>query len=115
MGSPTTVLRPPGRLGLRLLGQVARLPQHADLLYTLTLHRLRVRYKQSMLGLAWAIVQPLLLMIVFTVIFGFTARLPSDGLPYSLFVYAAILPWTFLSTAISNGTSSLVAHAPMIT
>jgi len=111
----TTVLRPPSGLGFRLLGQAARLPRYSDLLYTLTLHRIRVRYKQSVLGLLWAVLQPLLLMLVFTVIFGFTTRMPSDGLPYAVFVYAAVLPWTFLSTAVNNGTSSLVSHAQMIT
>jgi lipopolysaccharide transport system permease protein len=111
----TTILRPPSRLGVGLFGQLARLPQFTDLLYTLTLHRVRVRYKQSVLGLVWAILQPLLLMVVFTIIFGFTTKMPSDGLPYAVFVYAAVLPWTFLSTAIGNGTGSLVSHAQMIT
>jgi lipopolysaccharide transport system permease protein len=111
----TTVLRPPARAGLALFGQLGRLPHYGDLLYTLTLHRIRVRYKQSVLGLLWAVLQPLLLMLVFTIIFGFTTRMPSEGLPYAVFVYAAVLPWTFLSTAVSNGTGSLVGHAQMIT
>jgi len=110
-----TVLRPPSRLGFDLPSQAARLLQYTDLLYTLTLHRIRVRYKQSVLGLLWAVLQPLLLMAVFTIIFGFTTRMPSEGLPYAVFVYAAVLPWTFLSTAVGNGTSSLVSHAQMVT
>jgi lipopolysaccharide transport system permease protein len=110
-----TILRPPSPLGFGLLRQLGRLPQAADLLYTLTLHRIRVRYKQSVLGLVWAVLQPLLLMLVFTVIFGFTTRMPSEGLPYAVFVYGAVLPWTFLSTAVGNGTGSLVSHAQMVT
>jgi lipopolysaccharide transport system permease protein len=113
-----TVIRP-GRGRLRpaaLAAYLRTLPAYADLLWTLTLHRLRVRYRQSLLGWAWAVLQPLLLMLIFTVLFALTApRMPSAGLPYPVFVYAAVLPWTFFSTALTNGTGSLVGHAQLVT
>lgn len=113
---PVVVIRPPGALSAGLLQQVAHLPAYWDLLVTLTVHRIKVRYKQSALGLLWAILQPLLLMLIFTVLFALTApRMPSEGLPYSVFVYAAVLPWTFFSTAVSNGTNSLVSHTQLVT
>jgi lipopolysaccharide transport system permease protein len=99
-----------------LLQELARLPGYWDLLLTLTVHRVKVRYKQSVLGLLWAILQPLLLMLIFTVLFSLTApSMATEGLPYSIFVYAAVLPWTFFSTAVSNGTNSLVSHTQLVT
>jgi lipopolysaccharide transport system permease protein len=113
---PLVVIRPPGPATSGLFQQLARLPEYWDLLVTLTVHRIKVRYKQSALGLLWAILQPLLLMLIFTVLFALTApRMPSEGLPYSIFVYAAVLPWTFFSTAVSNGTNSLVSHTQLVT
>jgi lipopolysaccharide transport system permease protein len=109
-----TILRPPSALAFDLGAHLRRLPRYADLLYTLTLHRIHVRYKQSVLGLVWAILQPLALMLIFTALFSLTTRMPSEGLPYAVFVYGAVLPWTFLSTAIANGTGSLVSHAPLV-
>ena len=113
---PLVIIRPPGSVTSGLLQQLAHLPAYGDLLLTLTAHRVKVRYKQSALGLLWAILQPLLLMLIFTVLFALTApRMPSEGLPYSVFVYAAVLPWTFFSTAVSNGTNSLVSHTQLVT
>lgn len=113
---PVTIIRPPGSITSGLLQQIAHLPGYWDLLVTLTVHRVKVRYKQSALGLLWAILQPLLLMLIFTVLFALTApRMPSEGLPYSVFVYAAVLPWTFFSTAVSNGTNSLISHTQLVT
>ena len=77
---------------------------------------MRVRYKQSALGLAWAVLQPLLLMLIFTMIYAlFASRMSSGGLPYPVFVYAAVLPWTFFATSVGNATSSLVGHANLVT
>jgi lipopolysaccharide transport system permease protein len=89
--------------------------EHRDLLFFLTWRDVKVRYKQTMLGAAWAILQPLLTMVVFTLLFGRLARVPSDGLPYPIFVYAGLLPWTFFSTAVTNGSNSLVGSAALIT
>ncbi|MBY0375609.1 MAG: ABC transporter permease [Bryobacteraceae bacterium] len=89
--------------------------EYSDLLLTLTHHRIRVRYKQSALGLAWALLQPLSLMLIYTVIFSVVTRIPSDGTPYAVFVYAALLPWTFFSAGLSSAVSGLVSHTHLIT
>ena len=125
MPSPTTstprprellVIRPPGPPVLNPVRHLRLLPRYADLLYVLTAHRVRVRYKQSALGLIWAVLQPLLLMLIFTMIYALIAsRMSSGGLPYPVFVYAAVLPWTFFSTSVGNATGSLVGHANLVT
>jgi lipopolysaccharide transport system permease protein len=94
---------------------VKELWEHRDLLFFLTWRDVKVRYKQTVLGAAWAILQPLMTMVVFTLLFGRLARVPSDGLPYPIFVYAGLLPWTFFSTAVTNGSNSLVGSAALIT
>jgi lipopolysaccharide transport system permease protein len=110
------VIRPPDRPLGGLVRHLRALPRYADLLYVLTAHRIRVRYKQSALGLAWAVVQPLLLMLIFTMVYALIAsRVSSGGLPYPVFVYAAILPWTFFATSVGNATGSLVGHANLVT
>lgn len=91
------------------------LRDHSDLFWTLTRHRIRVRYKQSVLGVAWAVLQPVALMLIFTLAFGRIARVPSEGIPYPLFVFSGLLTWSFLSTGLSNATHSVVAHAQLIT
>jgi lipopolysaccharide transport system permease protein len=88
---------------------------HRDLFYFLVWRDVKVRYKQTVLGAAWAILQPFLTMVVFTVLFGRVARLPSDGEPYAIFSYAALLPWSFLSLAVTNSGNSLVGSANLIT
>ena len=114
--SDVLVIRPPGRPLAGLVRHLRALPRYADLLYVLTAHRVRVRYKQSALGLAWAVLQPLLLMVIFTMVYALIARRTSSGgLPYPVFVYAAILPWTFFATSVTNATSSLVGHANLVT
>ena len=98
------------------LGRAAlRLRHYRDLLYTLSAHRLSVRYKQSVLGPLWAVLQPLALMLIYTAIFSRIARLPSEGVPYALFAYTALLPWTCFSTAVSSATNSLVSHFTLVT
>lgn len=88
---------------------------YRDLFYTLTVHRIKVRYKQSVLGLAWAILQPLSLMLIYTVIFSMIAKVPSEGVPYAIFAYAALLPWTFFSSSLTNATQGLVSHSQLVT
>jgi lipopolysaccharide transport system permease protein len=86
-----------------------------ELLFFLAWRDIKVRYKQTVLGVAWAIIQPVFTMVVFTLFFGRLAGVPSDGLPYPIFAFAALLPWTFFSNAVTNGGSSLVSSANLIT
>lgn len=109
------IIRPPSFSPLNLLRELRGLWQYRDLFYTLTVHRIKVRYKQSVLGLAWAILQPLSLMLIYTVIFSVIARVPSEGVPYAVFAYAALLPWTFFSSALTNATTGLVNHSQLVT
>jgi lipopolysaccharide transport system permease protein len=88
---------------------------YRELLYFLAWRDVKVRYKQTVLGAAWAILQPLLTMAIFTVLFGRLARMPTDGEPYPMFCYAALLPWNFFVTAVGNSSSSLVANSNLIT
>jgi lipopolysaccharide transport system permease protein len=88
---------------------------YRELLYFLIWRDVKVRYKQTGLGVAWAIIQPLFTMIIFTLFFGRLAGVPSDNVPYPLFAYAGLLPWTFFSNAISNSGNSLVGSANLIT
>ncbi len=92
---------------------LASLWTYRDLLYFLTLRDVKVRYKQTALGVAWAILQPLLTMVIFAIFFGKFAKIPSDGIPYPLFAFAGLLPWTFFSTAVTNCGSSLVSNAAL--
>jgi lipopolysaccharide transport system permease protein len=111
----TIVIRPASAAWLRVDDHLARLREYSDLLYTLSAHRISVRYKQTSLGLLWAVLQPLLMMIIFTGVFSILAKMPSEGTPYALFAYAALLPWTFFSTSVTNATNSLVTHTQLIT
>lgn len=86
-----------------------------ELLYFLTWRDVKVRYKQTELGVAWAIIQPLLTMLIFTIFFGRLAGVPSDNVPYPIFAYAGLLPWTFFANAISNSGNSLVGSTHLIT
>jgi lipopolysaccharide transport system permease protein len=87
---------------------------YRELLWVLTMRDVRVRYKQTVLGAAWAIIRPVSTMIIFSVVFGRLAEMPSDGLPYPIFVYAGLLPWTFFSTAVSTSGQSLVGSAHLV-
>lgn len=98
-----------------LLASLSRLVGHRHLLWALSVHRVKVRYKQSVLGILWAILQPLSMMLIFTFLFSYLAKMPSDGAPYALFAYTALLPWNFLSSAVSNATGSLVSHSQFVT
>jgi lipopolysaccharide transport system permease protein len=88
---------------------------YRELLYFLMWRDVKVRYKQTTLGIVWVVLQPLLSTLIFTIFLGKLARVPSDGIPYPLFVYAAMLPWTFLSSAITSCSTSLVGNANLIT
>jgi len=112
---PVTIIRAPTFSGATLATAVRELVEYRDLLFTLSVHRLKVRYKQSVLGPAWAVLQPVLLMLLFTVVFSRIVRLPSEGVPYALFAYSALLPWTFFSSSLSSATNSLVSHFSLVT
>ena len=110
-----TVIRPPSSMRFDLAGNLARLVEYRDLLYTLSLHRLKVRYKQTALGISWAILQPLAIMLLFTLLFSLIVKMPSEGVPYAAFAYTALLPWTYFSTALSNGANGLVSNSQLLT
>src|SRR5688500_6401454 len=111
----TVVIRPASAAWIHVGDHFARLREYSDLLYTLSAHRISVRYKQTALGFIWAVLQPLLMMASVTGVVSVLARMPSDGMPYALFAFTALLPWTFFSTSVSNGANSLVAHTQLIT
>lgn len=87
---------------------------YRELLYFLTWRDIKVRYKQTVLGAAWAIIQPFMTMIVFSLFFGGLAQVPSDGVPYPIFSYAALVPWTFFATGLTMSSNSLVGSANLI-
>src|SRR5687767_7067990 len=88
--------------------------RHRELLYFLTWRDIKVRYKQTALGAAWAILQPFLTMVVFSVFFGRLAKMPSDGLPYPIFAFAALVPWTLFAHGLNQASNSLVGGANLI-
>ncbi len=88
--------------------------RYRELLYFLTWRDVKVRYKQTVLGAAWALLQPLMAMLIFTVIFGRVVRVPSDGIPYTLFVYSGILPWIYFSNSLVNSGNSLVQNSTLV-
>lgn len=109
--TPLLILRPSkGWVSLKL----RELWRFRELLYFLVWRDIKVRYKQTVIGAAWAIIQPFTTMIVFSLFFGRLAGIPSDGLPYPLFSYAALVPWTFFAAGLANASNSLVGSANLI-
>jgi len=88
---------------------------YRELLYFFTWRDIKVRYKQTVLGVAWAVIQPLFMMAIFTVFFGRLAKVPSDGLPYPIFAFTALLPWQLFSRALTDASTSLVVNERLIT
>ena len=88
--------------------------RYRELFYFLAWRDILVRYKQTVIGIAWALIRPLLTMVVFTVVFGKLAKLPSEGVPYPILVFAAMLPWQFFSNALSESSLSLIGNANLI-
>jgi lipopolysaccharide transport system permease protein len=111
-GRPITVIIPPRAWQLINLSE---LWEHRELIYLMAWRDIKVRYKQTVLGAAWAVLQPALMMVVFTVFFGRLAKVPSGDLPYPLFAYAGLLPWTFFATAIANAGNSVIGSERLIT
>jgi lipopolysaccharide transport system permease protein len=88
--------------------------RHWDLVVSFALRDIKARYKQTALGVAWALLQPLSMMVVFTLVFSVFAKVPSDGVPYPIFAYSALIFWTFFANSISTGTVSMVANSTLI-
>jgi lipopolysaccharide transport system permease protein len=109
---PTIVILP--ARGWQLIN-VRELWQFRELIFFLTWRDVKVRYKQTLLGAAWAVLQPAMMMVVFTIFFGRMARVSSGGLPYPLFAYAGLLPWTCFATAITSAGNSVVGSERLIT
>lgn len=110
--APTTIIEPKkGWVPIDL----RQIWDYRELFYFLTKRDIKVRYKQTVLGGLWAIIQPFFTMIVFTLFFGRLAKMPSDGIPYPIFVYAGLLPWTYFANALSASGNSLVQSANLIT
>jgi len=95
--------------------KLAELWAYRELVYFLTWRDVKVRYKQTVLGAAWAILQPFLTMLVFSLFFGKLARMPSDGVPYPIFTFTALVPWTFFANGLTQASNSLVGNANLIT
>ena len=100
--------------GTRERGYWRALWSYRELFLFLAWRDILVRYKQTVIGVAWSVLRPLLTMVIFTVVFGRIAKLPSDGVPYPILVFAAMLPWYFFSTSVADGSGSLVQNASMV-
>jgi len=124
-GDPTVSARDPGPVpeGFTRLGgsrrfsgfRLGELWTYRELLYFLVWRDIKVRYKQTALGAAWVIIQPVLTMVVFTLFFGNLAKVPSDGLPYPIFVYTGLVPWTLFAYSLTESSGSLVSNQNLIT
>lgn len=111
-GTSTVRIAPSKRLGLPSLKE---LWASRELIYFLTWRDVKVRYKQTMIGAAWAVFQPMLMMVVFSLFFGKLAGIPSEGIPYPIFSYCGLLPWAFFAQGLSQASNSLVGSAHLIT
>ena len=107
-----TIIKPSRGISLP---DFSELWEYRDLFYFLVLRDIKVRYKQTVLGGLWAIIQPFFTMVVFSLFFGKLAKVPSDGIPYPIFSYAALVPWTFFAQGLTNSSNSLVGSANLIT
>lgn len=111
MREPFLVIKP--KKGWQLI-DFQEIREHKDLLYLLIARDIKVRYKQTVLGGLWAIIQPFLMMVIFTLFFGKLAGMPSEGVPYPIFNYAAMVAWTYFAGAIINSSNSLVQESSLI-
>jgi len=98
-----------------MISSLSELSSYRNLFWLWILREIKVRYKQSLLGGAWAILQPLLLTLIFSIVFSYFVAIPSEDIPYPIFVYTALLPWTFLTTSIAFGVPSLVQNLNLVT
>src|SRR6266404_2398113 len=106
--APVTIIQPSsGWVALRL----SELWEYREILYFLIWRDIKIRYKQTAIGAAWAIIQPFMTMVVFSVFFGRLAKVPSDGIPYPVFTFAALVPWTFFANGLLYSANSLVSNS----
>src|SRR5262245_1228257 len=110
-GTPVVRMAPSGDWPLP---NFRELWEYRELLYFLVWRDIKVRYKQTVLGAAWAIIQPLFNMVIFSLFFGRLAKIPSDGLPYALFTLTALVPWTFFANSLSQASTSLVSYPSLV-
>ena len=96
-------------------GALTQLFRYRELIFALTQREIKARYRQSLLGIGWAIAQPLAFMVVFSLIFSRVARLPTEGIPYPIFAYSALVPWTFFANALTTATIGLVSQRSIVT
>ena len=106
-----TIIKPDNRI---FTFSLKELYQYKDLLYFLTKKNFIVKYKQTLIGVSWAIIQPVMQMVVFSILFGKFAKIPSDNVPYPIFVYSALIPWTFFANSLSACNNSIINHASLI-
>jgi lipopolysaccharide transport system permease protein len=109
---PTLIIRPPRKW---VPVDLHELWNYRELLASFTMRDIKIRYKQTALGFLWAIIQPLFMMLIFTIIFGGFAKIPSEGIPYPLFSFAALLPWMLFSEGLTRSTMSMVANSNIMT
>lgn len=112
MYKKVTIIRPQNQ---SFLDGVREFWEYRELLYMLTVRRISVRYKQTVIGIAWVLLQPLVAMTIFSVIFGKFAKIPSDGVPYPIFCYSALVLWSLFAEGINRASSSLIEDAKLIT
>jgi len=104
-----------GTLENGLLGSVRELWRYRELFYNFAWRDIKVRYKQTTLGLLWAVIQPLVTMVIFTILFGKLANIPSDGVPYPIFYLSALVPWVYASSTVTTMSMSLISNADLMT
>jgi hypothetical protein len=112
MSSKVTIIRSQNK---SLVEGIHEFWEYRELLYMLMLRRITVRYKQTVIGIAWVLIQPLVAMTIFSIIFGNLVKIPSDGVPYPIFVYSALVLWGLFSEGVSRSGSSLLTEAQLIT
>jgi len=108
---PTVIIKPSPGLSLKL----KELWDYRELFYFFIWRDIKVRYKQTVIGAAWAVIQPFFTMVVFSLFFGKLAKIPSDNLPYPIFAYSALVPWTYFANSLTNATVTMVANQQVIT
>lgn len=109
--NPTLIIKP--KKGWQLI-DFKELTRYRDLFYFLVLRDIKIKYKQTVLGAAWAVIQPFFTMIVFSLFFGRLAKVPSDNIPYPIFAYAALVPWTYFANSLTLSANSLVGNTQLI-